>query len=390
MAALFKTICSILCAIMLLAGCAKPAQKIVYRFPEFQEVSYVADDRIVRAVRQLIADYQSWIDQHPTDDVKDAALGEYVRLHNLLVKECSLYGVTIPVRTLKQITSSHDYLASMQPLRDYLRKKGWEAGFYAPMMFSGKETSRMGGLVWMGEIRFRRTSAVTRYDGKKVNFTEEILLNPVQTRMTIMHFNSITEGTHIIHFLQEFEKTADNIAKICENDNPDGMSYEDIFTVAEWKQLSDELEVPILKAHIVAGLLSAASQHEQQHVRDQEVMQVINTDKYDMGAQAKLKALIEARGLMASVANSNVPLYAYAHIMNWYGSHDVNFRAAGEIAFATFGRPKLVDKDNPSVSMRLQGKKKLAELDKAYAEVTERMKTEDKDPIASAIRDNKI
>jgi hypothetical protein len=40
--------------------------------------------------------------------------------------------------------------------------------------------------------------------------------------------------------------------------------------------------------------------------------------------------------------------------------------------------------------MRLQGKKKLAELDKAYAEVTERMKTEDKDPIASAIRDNKI
>ena len=293
----------------------------------------------------MIAEYQQWSDANLETTTEEGALAAWLTIHNAHASSLSNCGVSVPVLTT---LSDGLYGQEMQPLINYLAKQNWIAAFGAPLEVSVETAAgvvyRRTAMVELMPVIGRKTGNLTSTTGKNLSYTVDIVQGGWRYQPARFRMVSKTTGTHVVHYLSDFEIVADNVAQslfaMARATKFDQFEEIDYF---EWMQWQSEFDVknPLeLKGRLVGDLMQNSNVHELQHVKDLELTTATDDLSRSANQRSQLHAFLEARGVLASLADGVIPIYALGHIRHWADGNDLDYKVAGKMALGGLNLPK--------------------------------------------------
>ncbi len=301
---------------------------IHYKFKGFNSITPTKNDPTVELTKQFLGAYIDWTVQHP--DLDDA-VETFVALHNKYVPKYKDVGITIPA-----IKDEYEYLAKIQPLINDLQKKGWYFSVAVPTPIAlGDGHTNYGALPVLGEIYAHRSGTVfDERKKRKIPFQEQIVFHALtlQTQGNVLAANTDNSGL-ITHYFEPLARYADIARDACVNPKGDNNA---VFYYTQWGSICDKKDSPKeFDTPVISGVLASTSQHEQQHVKDIELRQSLKGGIESADAQ-KRYLLLEARGLLASIAYGPIPYYSVGHMANASQSVNPLRKAYGTVAMMYF------------------------------------------------------
>ncbi len=320
-----KKIVAAALAVLALLGCEPKEPRRSYIFPDFDSVKVVETDPVAFAARKFFDSYQRAVKDDASNSMK-----YFMPAYDGFAAEVRPY-VELPIISMLEREAAIDANAR---LNAYLAPKGWLfriADTYASDAVGEPIVIRM---LMMGRLHSIRRSSVVDVRGKKVSYTETIVAEAKQTRAKekSFRFTAFTEDTEIYHFLDGLEWSAKRVIADCR----DGASEGAEFAQMEWAGYLQDGTTKRFEARVMSDLLRSASTHERQHVVDHEFAS-LRLVKGDV-AVAKVKLLMEVRGLLAQIAIGGIEVYGLGHAFEWQDSSETINRLAGWAVVNAIGR----------------------------------------------------
>ena len=320
-----KGILAIVLAVALV-GCQPKQARREYVFPDFTRVTVDHNDPVARAAQIFFDEHQGKVEQDARNSQQD-----FVPAYSKFAAKVRPY-IQLPA-------GSRDFdrdaaLIANATLDRYLTPKGWMfriADTYATDAAGQPIVLRV---LMIGQLHSVRHANVVDVHGKTVSYTESIVTEAKQTRARekSFRFTAFTEDTSIYHFLDGLEWSARRAVEDCRDGKAEGAE----FAQAEW---AGEFQVsgatPQFEARVMSDLLHSASAHERQHVIDHEfgALRLVKDDT----PVAKVKLIMEIRGLLAQIASGGAEIYGFGHAVEWSESNDMISRATGGATITAIG-----------------------------------------------------
>lgn len=344
---------ALLVGLMALLLTISSRSKTAYQFEGFSKISVTESDPIVKATSELIDSFTEWLDNHPVDSVEDEALHKYLELHNAYAKVCRQNGIDAPIFANLNELNDGRYPKRMAKVKEHLRDCGWASNFVSPI--DGKDSKgeyRPMSFVYLGRVHSRKSGTVASSEEVEIPYVVDMIERLKVVKYSSFTINSMTDGTHVSHFIESFERTTDRIVETLATE--DRSNQEAVLYHIQWgdDQKTYGARSEKLRTKILSGLVNVSHSHELQHVRDHELI-----EEMDFGRNLKptakrgVQAFVEARGALRPVRDSNIPIYAIAHLLNWESSEIPVSKAAATIAFGCMGQPVLTDNREISTTL---------------------------------------
>lgn len=321
-----KIICVAAAAFIALAGC-QSEQKLEYRFPGFDRVNVDHDDQVAREAGKLFDSYQAQVERDASNS------------HSIFASEYNKFAAKVRQQVeLPRLSAESDrdvVLAANEKLNNYLAPRGWLLRIVDSYGTDDNDESIVVRVLMVGKLHSSYHGSMRDVRGKQVAYTETIVDEVKQTRTREKSFRltSFTEGTAIYHFIDGFEWSARRVVEDCRDGSADGAE----FSQFEWGGGFEELgATPEFETSVMTDLIRSSSVHERQHVVDHELgaMRLVKGD----AAIAKVKLLMEIRGLLAQIASGGVEVYGLGHAIEWESSSEMVNRLAGWAVVSAIGR----------------------------------------------------